>query len=42
MNEKPQGNASTITSVDAPNAARTPSAKEREWEEHTQIGRAHV
>ena len=35
MNEKPQGNASTITSVDAPNAARTPSAREREWEEHT-------
>jgi methylmalonyl-CoA mutase N-terminal domain/subunit len=35
MSEKSKGNASTITSVDAPNASRTPSAQEREWEEHT-------
>ena len=35
MSEKAKGNASTITSVDAPNAARAPSAKEREWEEQT-------
>ncbi|HLZ49760.1 MAG TPA: methylmalonyl-CoA mutase family protein [Candidatus Acidoferrum sp.] len=35
MSEKSKGNASTITSVDAPDPARTPSAQEREWEEHT-------
>jgi methylmalonyl-CoA mutase, N-terminal domain len=35
MSEKSKGNASTITSADAPVVPREPSAKERAWEQNT-------